>query len=142
MSFQEILQVKDDILKNNRLLEEKIKSHIDDYGNKFTKDINAFSDRINKVNENNSKRVTTSEVNQVINEAIAMVQPPSDKGKRLKIFYGTQASIKPPTFVIFVNQKDLFHFSYERYIVNQIRREFNLTGTPIRIIVREKMEKE
>ncbi len=97
---------------------------------------------INKVNENNSKRVTTSEVNQVINEAIAMVQPPSDKGKRLKIFYGTQAATKPPTFVIFVNQKDLFHFSYERYIVNQIRREFNLTGTPIRIIVREKMEKE
>ena len=97
---------------------------------------------INEVNQNNEKRVTTSQLNQVINEAIALVQPPSDKGKRLKILYGTQVSIKPPTFVIFVNQKDLFHFSYERYLVNQIRKEFDLTGTPIRIIVREKMEKE
>ena len=97
---------------------------------------------INEVNQNNEKRVTTSQLNQVINEAIAMVQPPSDKGKRLKILYGTQASTKPPTFVIFVNSKDLFHFSYERYLVNQIRKEFELTGTPIRVIVREKMEKE
>ncbi len=97
---------------------------------------------INDVNEQNSKRVTTSQLNEVINEAIALVQPPSDKGKRLKILYGTQASIKPPTFVIFVNRKDLFHFSYERYLVNQIRREFGLEGTPIRIIAREKGEKE
>ena len=93
---------------------------------------------INNVNENHSKRITTSNLNQVINEAIAIMQPPSDKGKRLKIFYATQASNKPPTFVIFVNQKDLFHFSYERYLVNQIRKEFNLIGTPIRVIVREK----
>lgn len=97
---------------------------------------------INEVNQNNSKRITTSQLNQVINEAIAIVQPPTDKGKRLKIFYGTQASIKPPTFVMFVNKKDLFHFSYERYIVNQIRKEFGLTGTPIRVIVREKLEKD
>ena len=97
---------------------------------------------INDVNSQNSKRVTTSQLNQVINEAIAIVQPPSDKGKKLKIFYGTQASIKPPTFVIFVNSKDLFHFSYERYLVNQIRKEFGLEGTPIRIIVREKSEKD
>ena len=97
---------------------------------------------INDVNSQNSKRVTTSQLNQVINEAIAIVQPPSDKGKKLKIFYGTQASIKPPTFVIFVNSKDLFHFSYERYLVNQIRKEFGLEGTPIRIIVREKLEKD
>ena len=96
---------------------------------------------INEVNDCNSKRVTTSQLNQVINEAIAIVQPPTDKGKRLKIYYGTQASIKPPTFVIFVNKKVLFHFSYERYIVNQIRKEFGLVGTPIRIIVREKAEK-
>lgn len=97
---------------------------------------------INDVNSQNSKRVTTSQLNQVINEAIAIVQPPSDKGKKLKIFYGTQASIKPPTFVIFVNSKELFHFSYERYLVNQIRKEFGLDGTPIRIIVREKLDKD
>ncbi len=95
---------------------------------------------INNVAEQNSKRVPTALLNQVINEAIAIVQPPSDKGKRLKILYGTQATTKPPTFVIFVNSKDLFHFSYERYLVNQIRKEFGLEGTPIRIIVREKQE--
>ncbi len=86
-------------------------------------------------------RIKTSVLNQVVNEAIAIVQPPSDKGKRLKILYGTQASTKPPTFVIFVNNKDLFQFSYERYLVNQIRKEFGLQATPIRIIVREKVEK-
>ena len=95
---------------------------------------------INHVNEQNSIRINTSVLNQVINEAIAVVQPPTDKGKRLKIYYGTQASTKPPTFVIFVNNKELFHFSYERYIVNQIRKEFGLEGTPVRIIVREKSE--
>ena len=98
-------------------------------------------DLINHVNEQNSMRVTTSALNQVINEAIALVQPPTDKGKRLKILYGTQVSTKPPTFVIFVNNKELFHFSYERYLVNQIRREFGLDGTPVRIIAREKHEK-
>lgn len=97
-------------------------------------------DMINHVNEQNSIRINTSVLNQVINEAIAIVQPPTDKGKRLKIYYGTQASTKPPTFVIFVNNKELFHFSYERYIVNQIRKEFGLEGTPVRIIVREKSE--
>ena len=104
--------------------------------------VNKLFDMINHVNEQNSMRVTTSVLNQVINEAIAIVQPPTDKGKRLKIFYGTQASTKPPTFVIFVNNKDLFHFSYERYLVNQIRKEFGLEGTPVRIIVREKNEKD
>ena len=96
---------------------------------------------INHVAEQNALRVSTSILNQVINEAIAIVQPPTDKGKRLKIYYGTQASTKPPTFVIFVNNKELFHFSYERYLVNQIRKEFGLEGTPVRIIVREKIEK-
>jgi GTP-binding protein len=96
---------------------------------------------INEVYEQNSKRITTGQLNQVINEAIALVQPPTDKGKRLKILYGTQVATKPPTFVIFVNKKDLFHFSYERYLVNQIRKEFGMTGTPIRIIAREKIEK-
>ena len=96
---------------------------------------------INDVSKQNSMRVSTSVLNQVINEAIAIVQPPTDKGKRLKIFYGTQVATKPPTFVIFVNNKDLFHFSYERYLVNQIRKEFGLQGTPIRMIAREKTEK-
>ena len=96
---------------------------------------------INHVAEQNAMRISTSMLNQVINEAIAIVQPPTDKGKRLKILYGTQASTKPPTFVIFVNNKELFHFSYERYLVNQIRKEFGLEGTPVRVIVREKLEK-
>ena len=103
--------------------------------------VNKLYDLINEVAKQNSLRVNTSTLNQVINEAIAIVQPPTDKGKRLKIFYGTQASTKPPTFVIFVNNKELFHFSYERYIVNQIRKEFGLKGTPVRVIVREKSEK-
>lgn len=97
---------------------------------------------INEVAEKNAFRISTSVLNQVINEAISIVQPPSDKGRRLKIYYGTQVSTKPPTFIIFVNDKKLFHFSYERYLVNQIRKEFDLTGTPIRIIAREKNEKE
>ena len=104
--------------------------------------VDKLFDMINEVKEQNSKRITTSVLNQVINEAIAIVQPPSDKGKRLKIFYGTQVVTRPPTFVIFVNNKDLFHFSYERYLVNQIRKEFGLVGTPVRIIAREKLEKE
>ena len=97
---------------------------------------------INEVAKQNAMRINTSVLNQVINEAIAIVQPPTDKGKRLKILYGTQVSTKPPTFVIFVNSKDLFHFSYERYLVNQIRKEFGLEGTPIRIIAREKLDKD
>ena len=104
--------------------------------------VDKLFDMINEVKEQNSKRITTSVLNQVINEAIAIVQPPSDKGKRLKIFYGTQVATRPPTFVIFVNNKELFHFSYERYLVNQIRKEFGLLGTPVRIIAREKLEKE
>ena len=97
---------------------------------------------INQVASQNAMRVSTSVLNQVLNEAIAIVQPPTDKGKRLKIYYMTQASTKPPTFVVFVNDKKLFHFSYERYLVNQIRKEFTLTGTPVRIIVRERKDKD
>lgn len=103
--------------------------------------VHKLFDLINHVAEQNSLRISTSILNQVINEAIAIVQPPTDKGKRLKIFYATQSSTKPPTFVIFVNNKELFHFSYERYLVNQIRKEFGLEGTPVRVIVREKVEK-
>ena len=104
--------------------------------------VNKLFELINSVASQNSLRVSTSVLNQVLNEAIAIVQPPTDKGKRLRIFYMTQASTKPPTFVVFVNDKDLFHFSYERYLINQIRKEFGLVGTPVRMIVREKVEKE
>ena len=104
--------------------------------------VNKLFEMINSVASQNALRVSTSVLNQVLNEAIAIVQPPTDKGKRLRLFYMTQASTKPPTFVVFVNDKDLFHFSYERYLVNQIRKEFGLVGTPVRIIVRERMEKE
>ena len=100
--------------------------------------VNKLFEMINSVANQNALRVSTSVLNQVLNEAIAIVQPPTDKGKRLRLFYMTQASTKPPTFVVFVNDKDLFHFSYERYLVNQIRKEFGLVGTPVRIIVREK----
>ncbi len=104
--------------------------------------VNKLFEMINSVASQNAMRVSTSILNQVLNEAIAIVQPPTDKGRRLRIFYMTQATTKPPTFVVFVNDKQLFHFSYERYLVNQIRKEFGLTGTPVRIIVRERNEKE
>lgn len=104
--------------------------------------VDKLFDMINEVAKQNSMRISTSILNQVINEAIALVQPPTDKGKRLKIFYGTQVSTKPPTFVVFVNRKDLFHFSYERYLINQIRKEFGLEGTPIRMIAREKADRD
>ena len=104
--------------------------------------VNKLFEMINSVASQNALRVSTSVLNQVLNEAIAIVQPPTDKGRRLRIFYMTQASTKPPTFVVFVNDKELFHFSYERYLVNQIRKEFGLTGTPVRMIVREKDEKD
>ena len=100
--------------------------------------VHKLFEMINDVNKQNSLRVTTSVVNEVINEAIAVVQPPSDKGKRLKIFYGTQASTRPPTFVIFCNNKELFHFSYQRYMINCFRNNFGLQGTPVRLIIREK----
>ena len=92
---------------------------------------------IHVVAERNAFRATTGQLNDLLSVAVARVEPPSDKGKRLKIYYMTQASTKPPTFVAFVNRKDLFHFSYQRYLENQIRNTFNLEGTPIRFIVRE-----
>ena len=102
--------------------------------------VDKLYEMINEVYRQNTLRISTSVINDVINEAIAIVQPPTDKGKRLRIYYGTQATTKPPTFVIFVNDKTLFHFSYERYLVNQFRNNFGMQGTPIRIIVREKRE--
>lgn len=95
-------------------------------------------DLIKYVNEQHAMRISTGVLNDILNEAIAKVQPPSDKGKRLKIMYITQASTKPPTFVLFVNDKELAHFSYIRYIENQIRETFGLEGTPIKFIIRER----
>ncbi|MDE6593092.1 MAG: ribosome biogenesis GTPase Der [Oscillospiraceae bacterium] len=97
---------------------------------------------INSVNSQNSMRITTGMLNDVLSYATTRVQPPSDKGKRLKIYYMTQPSTKPPTFVVFVNRADLFHFSYQRYIENQIRQTFGLTGTPVRFVVRERDSKD
>lgn len=88
--------------------------------------------------EMNAMRISTGMLNDVLAYAVARVQPPSDKGRRLKIYYMTQASSKPPTFVLFVNRADLFHFSYQRYIENQIRTTFGLEGTPVRMIIRER----
>lgn len=90
------------------------------------------------VNEQNAMRISTGKLNEVLADATTRVQPPTDKGKRLKIYYMTQASTRPPTFVCFVNSKDLFHYSYQRYIDNQIREVFGLEGTPTRFIIRER----
>ncbi len=90
--------------------------------------------------EQNARRITTGMLNDLLSYATARVQPPSDKGKRLKLYYMTQASTKPPTFVVFCNSKDLFHYSYQRYIENQVREAFSLDSTPIRIAVRERGE--
>ena len=98
-------------------------------------------DLIDAVIENCALRVQTGVLNEILTEAMAMKQPPSDKGKRLRIYYITQVSVKPPTFVMFVNDKKLTHFSYTRYIVNQIRTTFGFRGTPVRFIYRERKEK-
>ncbi len=95
---------------------------------------------ISHVHSQNSMRISTGKLNEVLADATARVQPPTDKGKRLKIFYMTQASTRPPTFVFFVNNAQLFHFSYQRYLENQIRDIFGLEGTPVRFIIRERNE--
>lgn len=97
---------------------------------------------IDMVLENQTLRIQTGVLNEIISEAIAMQQPPSDKGKRLKIFYTTQVSVKPPTFVIFVNDKELMHFSYVRYLENKIREAFGFKGTSLKFIIRERKEGE
>lgn len=97
---------------------------------------------IDMVSENHAMRVATGVLNEIMAEAVAMQQPPSDKGKRLRLYYITQVSVKPPTFVIFVNDKELMHFSYTRYIENQIRDTFGFKGTPLHFIIRERKEKE
>ena len=93
---------------------------------------------IDMVIQNNSMRIATGVLNEIVTEATALKQPPSDKGKRLKILYITQVAVKPPTFVVFVNDTELAHFSYIRYLENQIRDAFGLKGTPLKFLVREK----
>ena len=100
--------------------------------------INKLYELIKYTNDQNSMRISTGMLNDVLAYATTRVQPPSDKGRRLKIYYMTQPSTKPPTFVTFVNRADLFHFSYRRYIENQIRSTFGLEGTPVRFVVRER----
>ena len=99
-------------------------------------------DTIDAVIDNCSLRVGTGVLNEIMTEAVAMQQPPSDKGKRLRLYYITQAAVKPPTFVIFVNDKELMHFSYTRYIENQIRNAFGFKGTPLKFIIRERKENQ
>ena len=99
-------------------------------------------EHLERVIQNHAMRIQTGVLNEILMEAVAMQQPPSDKGKRLKLFYITQVSTKPPTFVLFVNNKELMHFSYQRYIENRIRDTFGFAGTPIRIFIRERKEKE
>jgi len=104
--------------------------------------VDKLYDKIKYVADQASLRISTGVLNDVLNEAIAMVQPPSDKGKRLKVYYITQVGIKPPTFILFVNDEELLHYSYTRYIENQLRRTFGFEGTPIVIIPRERKKGE
>lgn len=102
--------------------------------------IHKIYELVNMIHDNQVMRIKTGVLNEILARATAMKQPPSDKGKRLKLFYITQASVEPPTFVIFVNDRELMHFSYTRYIENQIRENFGFRGTPIRFIIRERGE--
>ncbi|MBR6477883.1 MAG: ribosome biogenesis GTPase Der, partial [Lachnospiraceae bacterium] len=104
--------------------------------------MNKLFETIDMVSENHAMRVQTGVLNEIMTEAVAMQQPPTDKGKRLKLYYITQVAVKPPTFVIFVNDKELMHFSYTRYIENQIRETFGFRGTPLRFIIRERNEEK
>ncbi len=103
--------------------------------------VNKLYETIDAVIENHAMRIGTGVLNEILSEAVALKQPPSDKGKRLRLYYITQVSVKPPTFVIFINDKDLTHFSYTRYIENQIRETFGFRGTPLHFIYRERKDK-
>ena len=139
----------DIIEKDNRTMDAMRKKYMSDFSfmsyapiifisAKTGQRVDRLLELIKFVDEQNSMRISTGKLNDMLTRAVARVEPPSDKGKRLKIFYITQPSTRPPTFVIFVNRADLFHFSYRRYIENQIRSTFGLEGTPVRIIVRER----
>lgn len=102
--------------------------------------VSKIFEQIDMVIDNHSKRIGTGVLNEIVSEAVALQQPPTDKGKRLKIYYTTQVAIKPPTFVIFVNEKEMMHFSYTRYLENRIREAFGFEGTPLKFIIRERNE--
>ena len=104
--------------------------------------LNKLFDLIDMVIENQTLRIQTGVLNEIMAEAVALQQPPSDKGKRLRLYYITQAAVKPPTFVIFVNSKELMHFSYTRYIENKIREAFGFKGTALKFIIRERKDNE
>lgn len=104
--------------------------------------VNNLFAMINNVYEANHLRIPTSMLNDTLSQAILITQPPSDKGKRLKVYYMTQVSVAPPTFVIFVNNKELMHFSYVRYIENHLRKQFELRGTPLHFIIRERRKEK
>jgi GTP-binding protein len=95
---------------------------------------------INYVNDQSAMRIPTGTLNSLLGDAAARVQPPTDKGRRLKLYYMTQTGVRPPTFIIFCNDRELFHFSYQRYLENQLRSTFGLEGTPIRLIIRQRGE--
>ena len=99
-------------------------------------------ENVEKVYDNSNYRISTSMINEIISNAVAVNEPPMKSGRRCKIYYMTQASVAPPTFVVFVNDKNLMHFSYLRYLENNIRNAVDFSGTPIRIILRSKQEKE
>lgn len=102
--------------------------------------VNRIIDMVNTVVEQNSLRINTSVLNEIVRDAVQLNPPPSDKGKRLKIFYATQGGVKPPTFVLFVNEPEIMHFSYERFLENRIRENFGFEGTPIRFVIRKRSE--
>lgn len=142
----------DAIEKDDKTMDKERKKLMNDFGfmsyapiifisAKTGQRVDRLFELIKFVDEQNAMRVTTGMLNDLLARATARVQPPSDKGKRLKIYYITQISTRPPTFVCFVNSKELFHFSYQRYIENQIRETFGLEGTPIRLYLRERGEK-
>ena len=107
------------------------------YPQQQVSDLNRLYDMIDMVIENQTLRIATGVLNEIMTEAVAMQQPPSDKGKRLKLYYITQVAVKPPTFVIFVNDKELMHFSYTRYLENKIREAFGFRGTSLKFFIRE-----
>ena len=104
--------------------------------------MNKLFEMIDMVRENQTLRIATGVLNEILAEAVALQQPPSDRGRRLKIFYMTQVAVKPPTFVIFVNDKELMHFSYTRYLENKIREAFGFKGTSLKFLIRERKDKE
>ena len=104
--------------------------------------VDKLFEMVNAVSNQNSMRITTGMLNNILEDATARVQPPTDKGRRLKIYYMTQVGVKPPHFVIFCNDARLFHFSYQRYLENQLRGVFGLEGTPVRMTIRQKGDQE